>query len=349
MEVPRGISTFPDMGRLHRSHLPGGTLHLTTRLLRGEALFEAELKYAIIALLRDQVAIGDVELLAYAIMSNHLHLIVRQGNQPLCDFMQPLLRRIALLVQRKHNYVGCIFERRYRDRPCADPDYLRNAIAYTHLNPVRAGLCTRAEEYEWSSHRAWLGETLSADGGPEPVTPARVLPLFARSPERSRSELIADYVAYLDWRLASDRWQADVDMGRETGCSPPPPPLAQGDANWRSFLSVHQPGFGFSRPLASGEPIAGEMDPRRLDLGVIAAKVLNESEPGLDPLVVRSRWGGRPYVLARHTIIRRAVNQGYRNTQIAAYLRVSANAVSNVIAADRKRLLVAGPTLAGPA
>src|SRR5690606_28499612 len=97
------------------------------------------------------------ELFAYVIMPNHLHLVLRQGEEPLWRFMQPYLRRIAIQVQRTHEREGRVFERRYRDRYCADADHLRTAILYTHLNPIRAGLCSDPREYPWSSHLAWVG------------------------------------------------------------------------------------------------------------------------------------------------------------------------------------------------
>jgi hypothetical protein len=66
---------------------------------------------------------------------------------------------------------------------------------------------------------------------------------------------------------------------------------------------------------------------------------LVDGEPGLDPGLVRSRWGGPAYVRARHAVIRRASTAGYSGVQIAAYLRVSPRTVSAILASDRKRLL----------
>jgi len=326
------------MGRYPRPHLPGGTFHLTTRLHRAEALFDPQLRTAIVGLLRDQVAVGDIELLAYAIMPNHLHLVVRQGKGRLSDFMQPLLRRIALLVQRKHVRQGYVFERRYHSEPCADPGHLRNAIVYTHLNPVRANLCGLPGEYAWSSHRAWLENAPAADGAADPVTLTKSLDLFAAGPQRTRAQVRADYLAYVTWTRNYELWLREIKAGNSVGRSPPAPSVGQGDANWLLYFTPEQPDYNV--PVASGEAVPAEANPSRPDLDVIAKEQLIELELGIDLTIVRSRWGGAVYVRARHAIIRRASALGYRNAQIAAYLRISASAVAEVLSADRKRFLL---------
>lgn len=120
------------MGRQLRPQLPGVPFHVTARVQGRAAWFtgvERPLENRILAAPRR----SDATLLAYAVMPNHLHLVVVQGSQPLSQLMQPLLTRIALLVQRRTGREGHIFERRFRASPCLDPDYLRNAIAYVHL------------------------------------------------------------------------------------------------------------------------------------------------------------------------------------------------------------------------
>lgn len=339
MGMPRRRVHLRAMGRLRRSHLPGATFHLTTRLHQREELFEPELRTAIVRFLRQQLAISDVELFAYAVMPNHLHLVLRQGSDPLSRFMQPMLRRIALLVHRRHACEGYVFERRYRDLPCSDPDHLRNSIAYAHLNPVRAGLCEEPGRYLWTSHGDWVGGPTAAPGAVHPTTLDRALQLFASGPVRTHEQLVADYQAFVSWRRAYDLWRAEIDSGKEAMCSPPPPPVGQGDRHWQLHLTAGRPGFPGSD--VSGESVPGDVGPSRPDLSTIARGVIDAVGPGLDPAIVRSRWGGPSYVRARHTIIRRASALAFRNVEIAAFLRISANAVSDVITSERKRLILA--------
>jgi REP element-mobilizing transposase RayT len=325
------------MSRRPRPHLPCSTFHLATRLHRSEALFEPELRSAAIGIIRDQLVFTDLELLAYAIMPNHLHLIVRQGQRPLGAFMQPVLRRIALLVQRAHGRSGHVFERRYRHTACADPEHLRNAIVYTHLNPVRAELCGKVEEWAWTSHAAWSGTGTAADGGPDPVILERGLPLFAAAPGRSELQLKADYLAFLAWRIEADRCVAETGRPEhELVVRPLRPRVEHGDLNWLHALTPRPP---------TSTPRRDELAPNfgdatgRLDLADLARGVVGEIRQGLDLALVRSRWGGPAYQRARDAIILRASGVGYTGVQMAAYLNISPSAVSRSLSRDRRRRL----------
>jgi REP element-mobilizing transposase RayT len=321
------------MSRRERPNLPGSAFHLTARIQNREALLSAELRSGVIAIIRDQLHFCDVELLAYAIMPNHFHLVIRQGGAPLCRFMQPIMRRMALLVQRAFDREGHVFERRYRDRPCSDPFHLRNSIAYTHMNPMRAGLTTRPEEYPWTSHNAWVGHVNAADGKVDPVALDRALPLFATAETRSLTELREDYRTFLARREAADRSldSEPVASVAEVSC-PGPPGLPHGDANWVRHFSRPWPEVGGN----GAGPLAPDA-PKRPDLSDIARLVVVGSEPAIDPAIVRSRWGGPAYTSARRAIILWAASVGYKGVQIAAYLRISARAVSAVLSAERRR------------
>lgn len=146
------------MGRSRRRNLPGVAFHLTARIQGGTALLKG-LEKRSASLIKTWAANSDFCLVAYAIMPNHLHIIAVQGQLPLQRFMQPALSGISQSVIRAHSHRGHVFECRYYDKPCLDAEYLRNAIAYVHLNPVRAGLCSRASDYEWSSHGLYRHES----------------------------------------------------------------------------------------------------------------------------------------------------------------------------------------------
>jgi REP element-mobilizing transposase RayT len=322
------------MSRRRRPHLPNSAFHLATRLHRSEALFEPELRTAAVTVIRQELAFTDLELLAYAIMPNHLHLVVRQGEHRLAAFMQPVLRRIALLVQRRHERLGHVFERRFRDTACADPEHLRNAIVYTHLNAVRAALSATVNDWAWTSHGAWSGRGTACDGLPDPVTVDRGLPLFASAADRSTEQLSADYLAFVAWRIEADRCVAASGRpGHELVVEPARPALEHGDLNW---LHVMTP-----RPLKPERRVE-DLAPRlggatgRIDLADIARTAVAAGGMALDMAVVRSRWGGPPYQRARAAIILRAAAAGYSGVQLAAYLHISPSAVSRSLSRDRR-------------
>lgn len=319
------------MSRQLRPSLPGAVFHLTARLQNREQLFTDRVRTGLVGILRDTVAIRDVSLFAYVLMPSHLHLVVRQGDAPLWEFMQPLLRRVALLVHRAHGREGHAFERRYRAHQCMDPEYLRNAIVYTHLNPCRAGLCHDPGDWPWSSRAAWVidaADTPAADGRPHPTSLVGALPVFASDGQRTRSELCADYQRFESWRMDRDR-RGDPDRSPPTAPMSPRPAVGAGNRNWVHLLARR------GRPSAPADPGIR----KRPELKDIARLVIRESDGRLMELQVRSRWGGRDYVSARRAIILRATAFGYTGAEIANYLRISTSAVSSTLTRARKRHL----------
>jgi hypothetical protein len=251
--------------------------------------------------------------------------------------MQPFLCRAALLVQRRYGREGHVFERRYRDQPCGDPEHVRNAIIYTHLNPVRAELCAEPEEYAWSSHSAWLGNPLAIDRRPHPVTLALAAQLFATATDRDSAGLAEDYQAFLRWRRAQDLARAGFAPGEFPKFIPPRPAAGYGNEDWAIYLSPR--GERYRDPGATIDPESSGRQAPRPDLEAIACAVSGRKGERPDLDLVRSRWGGTHFVRARHEIIRRAAAAGYRGVEIAAYLRISPKTVSAILMSERQKLL----------
>lgn len=146
------------MGRRLRTYFPGGFFHVTARTQERQHWFDEPLRdYACEALAAIQRRV-DVKVSAFVIMTNHLHLVLQQGQLPLASTMQPLLSRIARAVQRRHGVSGHVFGRRYWDHPCTTTEYLLACIDYVHRNPVRAEMCASAADYKWSSQINYLGQ-----------------------------------------------------------------------------------------------------------------------------------------------------------------------------------------------
>lgn len=322
------------MGRDVRSHLPGAVFHLTARTQGREPWFTGPVRSTIIGYLARVFGVGDSTLLAYAIMPNHLHLVVQQGREPLGRVMQPLLRRTALLVQRFHRVEGHVFERRFSDRPCLDPEYLRNAIVYVHLNPVRAGLAAQPGSYRWTSHDAYArvnGGALALRGV---LAPEDGLRLFACVSEASDGQLRSAYRDFLGWRMERDRESAERPKKGDPGS-----PAATGSATARLRIPLSQsPGCWSASlsPLFAAPPSRGGAAPP-LDLQEIARQTIAAHAPGLSLELVRSAYKGREAVRVRRLVIQRMARSGHRGKAIARYLRVSPQCVSNVVVAARQQ------------
>jgi putative transposase len=98
---------------------------------------------------------------AWALLSNHFHLLVRTGNQPLSTNMRRLLTGYVINFNRRHKRSGHLFQNRYKSIICEDDPYLLELTRYIHLNPLRAGIVTNNKDldsYPWTGHSAILGK-----------------------------------------------------------------------------------------------------------------------------------------------------------------------------------------------
>jgi putative transposase len=114
----------------------------------------------------------EVVLYAYCLMPNHIHLLVQTAVEPLSKFMQGLQQSYTQYFNRTHRKAGPLFQGRYKALVCEKDRYLLALIRYIHLNPVRAKLVTRPQEYPYSGHQAYLRGKAT-----EALDPARGLAL----------------------------------------------------------------------------------------------------------------------------------------------------------------------------
>lgn len=108
--------------------------------------------------LSDALALEQIKLHAYALMNNHVHLLISvesagQFSRAMCQ----LGRRYVRYFNQRHGRSGTLWEGRYKSCLVGGSDYLLNVLRYIELNPVRAALVDCAENYRWSSARHHLG------------------------------------------------------------------------------------------------------------------------------------------------------------------------------------------------
>jgi putative transposase len=104
---------------------------------------------------------NGMECLAWAIMTNHAHLLLRPQRTKLALFMRRLLTGYAVTFNLRHHRAGHLFQNRYKSIVCEEEPYLLELVRYIHLNPVRAGLVEGMKEldrYEWSGHSVLMGK-----------------------------------------------------------------------------------------------------------------------------------------------------------------------------------------------
>lgn len=307
------------------------------RTVRRERWFTPRLRTAALNAIADVLPRSRMRLLAVAVMSNHLHIVAQQRDRPLAALMQPLLRRLARQLHDAHGLEGPVFWRHYASRACLAPTHARNAIVYTHLNPVRAGLCEDPAGYRWTSHALYASAS-PVDLSPElervaaVLDPSLALPLFATGPRRSAEGLSVDYGAFIDWRLSADN-PDDEDLD-SIELEPPRPPSPWQGPRWEASLSPL-----FHSPVRPASQIHDEgPGPFVPDLATLARNTLAAEAPGMPLDSIRGRGGSRERIRSRHAVIRRLHAAGYRNVEIARFLDLSDSAVSYVLRAARSAL-----------
>jgi putative transposase len=146
---------------LARLVVPGLPHHLVQRGNNRGAIFARPSDRRVyLALLRRGAARHGCAIWAYCLMTNHVHLLAVPGSEPaLARTILAAHMRYAQWFNRRHGTTGHLWGGRYHSAPL-DPAHLVAAVRYIELNPVRAGLVERPEEYLWSSARAHgLGES----------------------------------------------------------------------------------------------------------------------------------------------------------------------------------------------
>jgi putative transposase len=100
-----------------------------------------------------------VRVIAYCLMPNHFHLILKQlTEEGIKKYIQRLTNSFAHYYAKKHESSGHIFEGNFRAIRVVDDEQLWHLSRYIHLNPVKGYLTEKPEDYPFSSYRIYLGE-----------------------------------------------------------------------------------------------------------------------------------------------------------------------------------------------
>lgn len=144
------------MPRRARSYLPDLPYHVVQRgNNRRACFFEIEDYYLYRQLLRQVMPRYGVVLHAYVLMTNHIHLLLTgDSSTGISQVMKVVGSRFAQHINRKYQRTGTLWEGRHKASAVHAEQYLLTCYRYIELNPVRAGMVRRPEDYKWSSYAA---------------------------------------------------------------------------------------------------------------------------------------------------------------------------------------------------
>lgn len=290
------------MARPLRIEYPGALYHVTSRGNAGSDIFLDDGDRRIfLKLLGLVVERFNWRCHAYCLMSNHYHLLVETVEANLSRGMRQLNGIYTQKVNWKHGRVGHLFQGRYKAIIVDRDEYFLEVARYLMLNPVRAGLVERPEDYVWSSYRAILGRQKV----PEFLTIEDLLGRMDLNRERARG-LFAEFVG-AGIKAERSPWEnlkGQICLGGE------------------SFL----------------ERLWKQVKERRADLREIPRKQKDLVRPGLPRLF--EDFLRRPDKEERNLAIYRAhVEMGYKLQEIADFLELHYSSVSRIVTQVHRRML----------
>lgn len=198
------------MSRPLRLEFPHALYHVTARGDRQEAIFEDDTdRHLFLEILGDAVADFNWLLHAYCLMTNHYHLLLETPDGNLSVGMRQLNGVYTQRSNRKHGRVGHVFQGRYKAILVDREPYLLAVARYVVLNPVRAGMVRRAQDWPWSSYGAMTGQTEPPRG----LATDALLAMFGGT----RAEAMQRYAAFVAEGVKApplwDKLQGQVYLG----------------------------------------------------------------------------------------------------------------------------------------
>lgn len=195
------------MARPLRLEHEGAVWHVTSRGNERKNIFRSDAdRLLFLALLAAAVKRFNWIVHVYTLMSNHFHLVIETPEKTLSRGMQWLNGQYALRFNKRHKRVGHLFQGRFHGRLVQKESHLLELTRYVVLNPVRAGMVARPEEYRWSSYRATVG----LEAPPEWLTIDWVLRQFGSEPKAAA----ARYAEFVDAGVGIERSPWDDLVGQ---------------------------------------------------------------------------------------------------------------------------------------
>lgn len=144
------------MPRGARLDSPGTLHHVMVRGIEGNSIVaDDEDRMYFVSRMGKVAAATGTSIYAWALLTNHAHILLKSGASGLSTFMRKLLTGYATGYNLRHKRHGHLFQNRYKSIVCEEEPYFLRLVSYIHLNPLRAGLAESLEDlerYPWGGH-----------------------------------------------------------------------------------------------------------------------------------------------------------------------------------------------------
>jgi putative transposase len=315
------------MPRKARIDAPGALHHIIVRGIERRRIFtDDQDRDNFIERLGDIVTETKTFCFGWALIPNHVHILLRTGQTFLATVMRRLLTGYAVSYNRRHRRYGHLFQNRYKSILCQEDSYLLELVRYIHLNPLRAQIVKSLPEldkYPYSGHSALMGKIAR-----EFQDTDYVLRLFGDKLPSARKA----YRAYVKKGIAQGRRPELVGGG-----------LIRSAGGWSAVKAMRRAKDHMKsdeRILGDGEFVQNVLDEAKerleerywiktqgYDLDKVTIRV--SSELGIDPEQVWASGKHPMTVKARSLLCYWAVSKlGFSATKLAKKLGISQPSVS---------------------
>ncbi|GAB4480897.1 MAG: hypothetical protein OHK0031_02390 [Anaerolineales bacterium] len=147
------------MARRNVHFHPNGYYHIYNRGAHRLDIFRNDADFVfLLKLIRKQMQVFDISVIAYCLMSNHYHFLLRQnGDMMISAFMQAVFNIYSKAFNTKYQHTGTIFEGPYKAIAVDSTPYVLHLCRYIHRNPVDAAIVVRPEQWHYSNYAEFVG------------------------------------------------------------------------------------------------------------------------------------------------------------------------------------------------
>lgn len=144
------------MARRKRKISESGIYHVMVRGVNKEKIFFNDVdKKVFISKLKQYSQESKVDIHAFCLMENHVHILVGNASESVSIFMQKLLSSYVRYINTTQDRIGHLFQERFKSEVVEDDCYFKTVLRYILQNPQKAGIC-KMEKYRWSSYSAYF-------------------------------------------------------------------------------------------------------------------------------------------------------------------------------------------------
>lgn len=146
------------MPRTGRKNYISSFLHIMVQGINREYIFKKDVfKKLYVKLMNEEFQKFDINLLAYAIMENHTHILIKYTKiEDVSYCMHKINQTFAQIYNKSEDRVGYVFRDRYKCEQIIDEAHLYNVLAYIHFNPYKARLVEKLADYNYSSYKDYI-------------------------------------------------------------------------------------------------------------------------------------------------------------------------------------------------